>query len=592
MTVQATAASESEQVSSEPNESIKDDNPQLSTDQLVVEIISQWDAQNSSGAISSPKRAEAPRPRPIRLPLVSAKPAVATQPIAIHSASHNREHSKPLRRDSGSAWWTERVSKPLRAESSALPVDLDTLFALTAAYSGRVQAIAQTPWINQAKLQQAQAAFDPTLFNDARYDNTSDPVGNTLTTGGPPRLEEETVSVDAGLQGTRQSGTTYRIGQRVGHQNSNSTFFIPNNQGTARLYANLTKPLLRGRQVDINRTLVLTGKFETRVAQAAYQEAIQKQLFEVADKYWSLYVERASRLQRIRHLERAKELADYLENRAAHDGVQSQILRARAAVTNRTAELAQVDARIRNLESSLRSLVNAPELIENRGAELLPMQAAMLIPVEFAIDDETAIALQRRPEIAELKNKAQIVNARLFLARDQTKPTLNLVAEGYVAGLNGSSDVGKAFVKQFDEGRPGYAAGLSYELPVGRRLATATVRQRQHELAQLNHLMRETTETIRAEVESAIRTLYASREAAIGRQAALKAVVSEVEYLQDRWKTLGNDPRLGQLQVSELLASQDRLLQEEQNLLQALVQYNRSILEVQRSTGGLIRITH
>ena len=58
--------------------------------------------------------------------------------------------------------------------------------------------------------------------------------------------------------------------------------------------------------------------------------------------------------------------------------------------------------------------------------------------------------------------------------------------------------------------------------------------------------------------------------------------------MKDRWEMLGNDPRLGQLQLNDLLDGQDRLLQEEQDLLQALVQYNRSILEVQRATGSLI----
>lgn len=485
-------------------------------------------------------------------------------------------------------WWVSKVSNAMRSDSS-LPIDLDTLFALTIVHSGRVKAFAQTPWINQMQLAQARAAFDPTFYSDNRFDSISDPVGNTLTTGGPDRLREDAFSSDSGFRGTRTNGTTYRVGQRFGHKNSNSTFFIPNNQGTSRLFANLTKPLLRGQRTDVNRTLVITAQFDTQVARAAYQKAAQKRLFDVADKYWSLYVERASQLQRERHLSGAKNIAELLESRAEHDGVWSQVLRARAAVANREAELVQVESRIRNMESSLRALVNAPELVENRQAEFLPMQAALINPVEFNIEDEVAIGLMHRPEVAELNGKASILKARLRLARDQTQPTLNLVTEGYVAGLEGNSNIGRAFTEQFSEGRPGYAAGLVYEAPVGRRAATATVRQRQIELLQLNHLLRETTETIRAEVESAIRDLGAAKYAAKGRHASLAATKEEVEYLEDRWRNLGNDPRLGQLQLNDLLSSQDRLLQEERSLLEALVEYNRAILEVQRATGQLIQ---
>lgn len=505
----------------------------------------------------------------------------ATEPLSPVANTATRLDASP--------WWTQYVPTTFRPASQPIPIDLDHLFALTIVHSGRVQAVAQTPWVSQMQAQQAQAVFDPTLYNNTRFDSTSDPVGSVLTTGGPPRLEDNTLGGEMGVRGTRENGSVYGIGQRMGFKNSNSTFFTPNDQGTTRLFANFTQPLLRGRNIDVNRTLILTAQFDTQVAQAAYQEAIQKQLFQVAETYWSLYIERASLLQRKRHLGRATQIAEKLAVREIHDGASSQILRARAAVTNRAAELVQVEARIRNLESSLRSLINAPELIGDRNAEFLPMQAATIQPITFDLEAEVANGLQRRPEVAEVHSKLGAAQSRLTLARDQVKPTLDLVAEGYVAGLQGDSSIAGAFVDQFSKGRPGYAAGLVYEVPYRRRAANAVASQRQYEITQLQHLLREIQENIRTEVEIAIRNVHATQHAALGRQASLAAVVAEVDYLQDRWLTLGNDPRLGQIQLSELLNSQDRLLQEEQNLLQALVQYNRSVLEVQRATGQLIR---
>jgi len=311
--------------------------------------------------------------------------------------------------------------------------------------------------------------------------------------------------------------------------------------------------------------------------------------FKLCKHYWSLYTERASLLQRRQHLARAGEIASWLYAREGYDSSNSQVLRARATVANRTAELAQADARIRNLESRLRALINAPELTNNRNAEFLPLQTPKLLPIEFETESEVGTALQRRPELAELARKLQSADVRLRLARNQTKPTLNLVGEGYVAGLQGQSNIPGAFVDQFSEGRPGFAGGLVYERPVGNQAATAAVRQRQFEIAQLSHLIAEANENVRAEVETAIRNVQATKQAAIGRQISVEAANAEVNALKDRWQTLGNDPRLGQLQLNDLLSSQDRLLQEEQSLLEALVQYNRSILEVQRSTGVLVQ---
>lgn len=488
-----------------------------------------------------------------------------------------------------SAWWEGRVAAPMRQDASCIPVDLDQLFALTAAYSERVLAVGQTPWIHREQITQAKAAFDPTFYNSARFDSTSEPVENTLTTGGPSRLEDDILGIDTGFRGQSRSGSTYSFGQQLGHKNSNSTFFLPNDQGYSRLFANLTQPLLQGRRIDVNRSLVLNAQFETLGAQAAYHSTLQKQLIQVSEVYWSLYTERASLLQRNRHIDAAKEIVEHLESRVAHDITRNQVLRARGAVASRTAEIARSEAEIRNLESRLRALVTAPELLADRQSELLPVQDAQLLEISFNPDAEVSNALAQRPELADLSAKILSAETRIRLARDQTKPRLDMIAEGYVAGRQGSSDILGAWTDQFSTGRPGFATGLVYERPVHNRVATAAVRQRSLELSQLHHLVNEAQETIRAEVDTAVRNVDAAQAAARSRQFALDAVRQEVAYLQDRWLSLGNDPRFGPIQLDELLRSQDRQLLEEQSLLRATVQFHRALIEVQRATGSLVR---
>ena len=515
-------------------------------------------------------------------------PPIADFPPLAEPQFTARPVSPPAVADS-QPWWTEGVAIPIRGRAVPLPIDLDQLFLQTVQHSHRVLATAQKVNVQLMRIEQAEGAFDPTLYSDNRFDSTSDPVQNTLTTGGPPRLEDAIVGLDAGLRGQSRGGTQYNLGQRLGHKNSNSLFFTPNDQGSSRLYANMTKPLLRGRKIDVNRSLVLTARFESEAARAEYEEILQAQLFQVANAYWNLYIERSSLLQRQRHLARAMEIADLLRHREGHDVLQSQILRASSAIAIREAEIAQADTRIRNLEAQLRALTNAPELTDNRQAEFLPIQPAQIQPIELDLETECHEALKRRPELASIENKIQAVQVQLRLAEDQKKPTLNLVAEGYLAGLRGESDIPGAWVDQFSTGSPGYAAGLIYERPLRNRAAEATVRQLRFELSQLIHLANEADENVRAEVETAIRNVDAAKQLAQSRQRSLDAIVAEVDFLYDRWKSLGNDPKLGQLQLDELLRAQDRLLQEEQSLLQALVQYNQTLLEVQRSTGALIQ---
>lgn len=489
-------------------------------------------------------------------------------------------------------WWVEPTAKPLRVAPSAIPVDLMTLFSMTVQHSARVQAVAQAPWISGTQIEQAQGVFDPRIYSDTDFNSSSDPVESTLATGGPPRLEDQLLGGEIGLRGQTTSGASYGVGQSLGHKNSNSTFFVPNDQGSAGLFANWTQPLMQGRRIDPNRSLVLTAQFDTAAAQAKYSDAILTQLFDVGNAYWSLYVERANLLIRRRHLARAQRIAEQLEHRQSLDSVRSQVLRAHAAVANRQAELTLSEANIKNQESRLRSLVNAPAFSDQGHAELLPAQPAVIVPVDFNIEAEVAIAIQRRPEILELQELVNATQVRLNLAQDQTRPQLNLVVQGQLAGRQGDSDIVGAWTNQFTEGRPGFGGGLQYQRPYRNRTANAQVRQRQLEMTQLSMLIREKSANVRAEVEIAVRNLRASHAAAISRRESLTAVQAEIEYLEDRWRLLGNDPRLGQLQLDDLLNGQDRLLREEQALLQSITQYNRSLIEVQRATGALVYFAH
>lgn len=486
-------------------------------------------------------------------------------------------------------WWEDELRQPLLQLEASRPIDVPTLFAMTAQYSGRVQAIRQAPWISGTRVDQALAAFDPVFQGVTRFDSVNDPVKNTLTTGGPPRLEQYIWGMTSGVRGQTYSGATYGVEQRFGHENSNSTFFTPNNQGTARLVATVNQPLLRGRDIDLNRSLILTARFETDAARAEYLEILQEQLRFVADAYWSLYYERATLLQRQRHLQRAIAIADLMKNRQSYDSIQSQVLRVQAAVKNRTAELVASEANIRNIQAQLQALVNSPELAA-RIHEFLPNQRASLMPVEFDIQSEVGIAIQRRPEIQAINDQIQATRVRLTLAHNQTKPLLNFIAEGYVAGLEGNSNVFGAWASQFADNRPGYAGGFEFEMPYRNRQATSEMRQRRHELSQLDFLLKEQMANVEAEVETAIRNVEATYQAALSRRDSLAALNAEVSYLEDRWRSLRGDPSLGRLQLEDLLSAHVRLLQEEQALLTAAVDYNRAIIEVQRATGALVQL--
>src|SRR6185436_13709423 len=97
--------------------------------------------------------------------------------------------------------------------------------------SPRLRVAADVPVGRQTTIQQADARFDLQSFVDSRFTDTSDPVGNLLTTGGAPRFIDQTWTYAGGVRRVTRSGAQVEVAQRFGYQDNNSIYFVPAPQG-------------------------------------------------------------------------------------------------------------------------------------------------------------------------------------------------------------------------------------------------------------------------------------------------------------------------------------------------------------------------
>ena len=319
--------------------------------------------------------------------------------------------------------------------------------------------------------------------------------------------------------------------QNAGLRNTNSVFFVPANQALTQLAINYSQPLLRGAGQTYNQSLIVMAEIDTRQSRRDVQRQLQDHVLKVVQGYWELSLQRALFLQRLRARERALEIQRELEARKDWDVVQSQLLRARAAIALRTASLARADAAIRNAETRLRVLTNAPELSAQGGLELLPVE---LPPCQFqppVLTTEMQIALAHRPEIDVALERIRASEVRLGMADNELRPSLNLVLQGYAKGLQGNNDVLRSLGNQFAVGGPSYTTGLLFEAPLGNRAAQAKVRRRSLEVQQLMHEFQNTMAHVTGEVEIAIREVEATYQEFLGQQRAVLATDAEVSFL-------------------------------------------------------------
>ncbi|MFK8110995.1 MAG: TolC family protein [Rubripirellula sp.] len=487
-------------------------------------------------------------------------------------------------------WWQEALSAPLGFANETLPIGIASLTETALRSSPYIQSILTEPHIRQNDLVIADAEFDALAYIEAKFADTNEPVGSALTTGdNSNRFRDETFSSSAGIRKRARSGGNLEVIQRGGYQDNNSTFLVPNPQGTTRLEINFTQPLLKDRGRAVNNTRVLLAKIDVQLANSEVREELQEHLIDVSRAYWDLFQSRAEWLQRNRLLEGATKLHSILEARENIDAYRRQVLRAQVAVTSRRSDLVRAEARIRNAQARLRLLTGDPQLIQNSRWELMPQDQPLVLPVNLSTREATLTALNNRPDVSQSLRKIQAVSAKVGAAKNQVLPQLDLILSTYVAGLDDKTDTFGAFANQFSDGRPSYAAGLRYEIPIGNRASRARLARNRWELTRATYEFQQTMEVTFAETEIAVRETQTAFDEMATKKQAIDAANREVSYLQQRWELLPDPNESSLLLIEDLLDAQERLADEERAFVRAQVAYAISWLQLRKAMGVLLR---
>jgi outer membrane protein TolC len=486
-------------------------------------------------------------------------------------------------------WWDQPVREPT---APALRVSVDQLVGNALQYSSYVHLVATEPRIRRTSILEEEAAFDWHAFLDATWDDVNEPVGNFLTTGNDnDRFIDRNWSVNSGVRRDSRFGGNMEVFQRVGSQQNNSQFLLPNPQATSQLELRYTQPILQGAGRVYNESRIVLAQIHANASSDELVGELQEHLVKVTDAYWELYRARAQFFQKLKVLHAAEATLAILEGRSELDAVQRQVLRAKATVETRRSEMARAYTSIRNAESRLRLLVNDPVLVQSGGKELAPSAGPPLTAMPLALDQSLYTALQNRPDISGAIRDVRAASVRLGVARDDILPKLDLVANAYVAGLASQTNVAQSFGSQFDAGRPTYSVGFLFEIPIGRRAALAQEQRRQWELCRTFAQFRLTVEEALTKVELACREVETNYREMVGKYQAMVAVTNEADYLSDRWRALPGADDSAVLLLENLLDAQERVADEEAALTLAMVRYAMSFVKLKQEMGTLLIVS-
>lgn len=486
-------------------------------------------------------------------------------------------------------WWN---SEPPPENPNSLQVELEDLIWLAIPNSPHVQAILLEPQILDTKASQQLGAFDPNRFADSIFKDTSDPVGNTLITGGPSRLNQGLWENRAGVRAKNQYGGQAELFQEMFFKDSNSRFFVPAYQSNTRMVLNYTQPLKRGSGKIYNRSSFMIASFAADQGRYQAAQLLQEHAYNITEAYWELYTSRVSMVQILRGIRNLESLRDRLVGRGEIDIVKSQLYRAEAAIANQKKTLMQARQQMVTSDAQLRALVASPELRNSHSRqEIVPISVALSNPPQIDATQVRLTALENQPRILEIQQEIKAARTKLNVAQNELMPTLNLVLQGYLAGLKGDNDLFGSLGDQFSS-RPSYNAGIAYQRPKGNIAALAMGRESRMELQKAVLKLDDTLLNVGANVDAAIATIEAAYQALESSVQATVATKAEIEYLEAQWENafLAAEARNG-LQLDQLLNAHIQLISSENNWVQAQRDYMLSMSRLDLVTGKLLPVS-
>ncbi len=490
-------------------------------------------------------------------------------------------------------WWSGLVRESMFTTASE-KITPDYLVYQALQTSPFIRAISRDPLIREQEVTEAHAEFDPELFAKTLYDDRMDPVGNTLTTS-ERFLKENIWTGQAGIRRKMQTGGDVEVSQKLGFENSNARFFSPQDQGTATISIDVNQPLLRGGGRVYNRSQILLAEASQQAAWQTFLVGFQDELIKIGESYWNLNYRRGILLQKQRNVKRGADVLAKLKGRSDLDSVPSQILRAQAAVASRETELSNSLRDVENAQTEIRRLVGDRTGLSTYNIEMIPAESPSYAFESQPFDQLVQQSIQNRAEIREAVQRAKIAAIESDLGRNEMLPELNLILRSYLSALEGSTGIESAWQQQWSNSAPGYAAGLEYAIPYGRRASKSRLTQRQLKLQKVNEEVDVAILAVVSETQVAARHIDSAFKTMQAAAGAIQAATADLEYQNQRWEAFAlveGDFAEGQSPVTlldQLLDAQQRLSNAEAIYSQSEFEFKRAQLALKRATGTVLQ---
>ena len=287
----------------------------------------------------------------------------------------------------------------------------------------------------------AEGFFDPVFLPTLSYESTVTPNASVLGGAAEGRLEQKLLTGGVQLAGRSPwAGGRFTADFTSTRNETSNQFARLNPQYPSSFGLTYLQPLLRGREIDLERRQILLARRAADLTDAQLTRVLMDQLTLLEQSYWDLLF--ATRNLEVQTAAIAQAQAQVESNqRQAEAGTLAPIdvVEAATQVANFRQSAASAQQALTEAENRLKSLMLATRDDPAWDRALVPADLVDRAPPDVSLEEALRAALSRRPELAELEAvRAQNEIDRRFY-RDETRPQVDLLAGYSLAGLAGAT---------------------------------------------------------------------------------------------------------------------------------------------------------
>jgi outer membrane protein len=461
-----------------------------------------------------------------------------------------------------------------------------------------------TPVSSQYLINTFYKQFEPSIHLQAAVNRTTNPATTQLAGARIQTALQGQYTV--GFQQNLTTGTLVGVDVLMNRNSSNSTFSTVNPNWAGSLRYSLTQHLLRDFGRKTNTHLIRAAKNNEKMSEVQFEKQMMDLVAQGQRSYWDLVFS----AEDIKVKQRSMDLA---QKTLSDNQIQVQIgtlapidlVQAESEVANRRVQY------VTSTYTEVQTQDQVKKLITTQGdpgtilAKLTPMQGVRKpdpsdVP---SVEEAIKIALENRPELKQLQIDLENKNIDYEYTKNQLLPSFDMIGSYTQSGTAGTlapiqcdplvrncappnpdviGGLGTAFAQIFGYNYGGYSVGFNLTIPLRNRAAQGDNARAATDKRIAESRITAQAQQIALEVRNALTQVDMNR-------AKIEAAQKARELAEQRLSAEQKKFDLGASTIRFVLEEQRNVAQAQTDELQSLVNYTKSLVDVDRATGMTLK---